>query len=159
MCPGYLSYFCRVGSVCILILTHRTRTTDPSCDLIPVPVQVIHSFSHKYTSSDASQKSRVKEMTKMIDHGAFSNQPIEMEEARQRYPKGTYSRTYLISCMKHAELEEKDQVFKARLVVLGNKVFRMDGSRAHLVSEWSPVVSIAGIRAVMAHSCVPMTQT
>lgn len=117
--------------------------------------RVTKTLIGKEKDSDGSRKSRGTEMSKMMKHKSFDPNGMELEQARKISPRGTYTRTYMISCVKHAELSADKQKFKARLVVLGDRIFLLaNNARVWDNGVWSPVTSLAGIRCVFGHAAM-----
>ena len=109
------------------------------------------------TSAEGEQ-ARKEEVHKVCKFFGIA-EPVTGEAAKRDFPKATTSGVHLLTSVKHAERNARFQVYKGRLVLLGNKISRLlDGVQVYPTGEQyglhGDVVTLDGVRAVMAHAVV-----
>jgi hypothetical protein len=103
--------------------------------------------------SPAAQAALVKEVQGLLDKGAFSwSNVCEARDVRSSNGSAQFVRLHPIVVVKHVELAQDLQRFKARLVAGGNDIRNADGSRADpdLSTGYVLPPGLSGIRVCMA---------
>ncbi|MCH2111812.1 MAG: hypothetical protein MK213_03055, partial [Planctomycetes bacterium] len=126
-----------VGPLWSAMVTRTLHPADPLCRSEPAHVAL-----------DA-ELSRLRAITTWDEENA-----LEKERAKQLYPNAHFAKIFAIYGIKHSELEEKDQKWKARVVFGGNNIRTATNDWAVFADAGTVPSNMITARACLATSCL-----
>ena len=120
-------------------------------------IYVTRSMTKEERESPNGSKALRDEVLKVLAKDTFG-EPVTLTDMKRYHPKATKCGMHMLSHVKHAEkVNKEDHKYKGRIVVLGNKIFRVsDGQQVYPTGKqegWcGDVASLAAFRAVAAHA-------
>ena len=103
--------------------------------------------------SDAARAAEVKEMSNMLTKGTFRPGDIcDWDKVRTEDPEATIGKGKMILGIKNSELGEGEQVYKGRLVFMGNNIRDVRGGRVLGTTDglYGQPISLSTARLVLA---------
>ena len=101
-------------------------------------------------NSDKGRQAIIKELSSNREMQSFDVDNVKsIQEVKEEEPNATFARTFVDCTVKGAELEDASQKDKARLLIIGNKIYRADGSAyADQEKVFEKPVGLQALRAV-----------
>jgi hypothetical protein len=90
----------------------------------------------KAQSIERGRKAIVREYTSQKQEDSLDRKLMAMSEVKATRPEARFARTFTHCCIKGVELPEELQKYKARFLIIGNKIY---GNRGQLVKETNKV--------------------